>query len=281
MNVCWVHGGGSEFASYRYRAEIPSKELAGRFATSINQGLADVAIFSKPSSKDLEVARQCKKEGTKIITDICDDHFNNSGLGPVYKKMVSMSDAVCCPTEKMAEIINLNTGKDAVTIPDPYEVTRTEPHAVGYKTLWFGHQSNIQDLVQLINSGDYLGEVRACTGYNNILSWYVLWSLENLKKELNSANTVLLPTRSGAEYKSANRLINAVMSGCFVVCSSHPSHNEFRRFVWVGKMETGLKWLWANQSELNDMVREGQDHIERNYSPSKVGDLWKTLIESL
>jgi hypothetical protein len=97
---------------------------------------------------------------------------------------------------------------------------------------------------------------------------------------LQESQIVLLPTRAGVEYKSANRLVNAIRAGCFPVCGALPSYKEFRKVAWVGKFETGLQWAKAMKDELNDRVKEGQAYIEK-FSPESVGKLWEQALEAL
>ena len=75
--VCFIHRGGKEMASYRYRASIPVQALNNKgWEASINEGKAEIVVFSKPCQEDLELAQKiCGK--AKIVVDICDNHFEN------------------------------------------------------------------------------------------------------------------------------------------------------------------------------------------------------------
>jgi hypothetical protein len=66
--------------------------------------------------------------------------------------------------------------------------------------------------------------------------------------------------------------------GCFPIVGNNPSHKEFRKFCWVGNIKTGIDWAKAFQSDLNGLVKEGQEYVFRNYSPEKVGIYWKDII---
>lgn len=270
MNVVFVHSGGPDMASFRYRASMPALELRKQgFEVSLNDGMADVVVFSKPDAAGLDVARRAKKDGTKIVADFCDDHFSHETLGPVYREFIGIADQVICPTAGMQE----KSGGDVIA--DPYEIERCQPHANGDECIWFGHQRNLDEI---IGSGLKL---RIVTGPNERVKGYVPWSVENLKANLAVSNIAVLPTLKWGEYKSANRVINAAMAGCFVVAGDKPSYREFRKFLWIGPTKGGMQWAKAFQNELNDRVTEAQDYIESKYSPKVIGQQWADMLNSL
>ena len=261
-------------ASYRYRAMIPAMECAKHgINAKVNEGDAHIIVFSKPMLPDLDLAKKAKGNGTKVLVDFGDDHFKTD----LYRDMAEIADGLVAPTKNMAERLFQYTGKLADVIPDPYEMQLCEPHAEGNNALWFGHNTNLNDLEpwkKFLNGYD----LRIVTG-PKVSEGQVKWSVESLKDELAMANVVLLPTRKGVEYKSPNRLINAVRAGCFPVCSRHPSYTEFS-MVWVGDIRTGLQWAKSQQSLLNELVKEAQEYVEK-YSPQVVGKQWAQMLGAL
>jgi len=273
MNISFIHRGGEGMASYRYRSQIPAAQLAGEHTTSINSGEADVVVFSKPMDGDVELAERCKHNGTHVIVDFCDNHFKHPTQGEIYRKMVALSDTVICNSKDMQNVIYLETGKEAHPIPDPFEQARVAPHADGDAVLWYGHQCNLPEITPWIGK---IEDLRVCTGENTILTGYTPWSLESQTAELLDANIVFLP--SNTPCKTPNRLINAIMSGCFVVAKNHI---EFREYAWIGVLHTGLRWVRAFRQDLNDRVLAGQDYIEKTYSPEVIGKQWSSMIGGL
>ena len=264
-------------ASYRYRADIPARALSEiGFETDVNQGEADVVVFSKPMLDDLQMAHAAKKEGARVIVDLGDDHLNHPALGPLYRDMLGVADLVVTPTKEMAERIYRVSGKVPEVIPDPYEQQERAPHAVGDRVLWFGHKSNLGDLKSLM---PFLAkwDFHCVTGPE--AGKYIEWSPETVDQELWEANIVIIPTRKGAEYKSSNRLLNAVRAGCFVVAASHPAHDEFRKMLWVGNVKTGLDWVKAFQEDLNGLVEQAQAYVRETYSPSVVAARWAQVLQ--
>lgn len=270
-------------ASYRYRALIPAKQLShiNGYECSINGGDADVAIFSKPLPDDMEIFKTAKDQNVKTVVDLGDDHFHHQTIGPLYRKMAAEADVIVVPTEEMKKRVFENSAREATVIPDPYEEPQSEPHAVGLNALWFGHKSNITGLMPWISIAKKNGfDLKIVTGPNAPKDC-INWSPSAVKQELARANVVLLPTKPGDEYKSPNRLLNAIRAGCFPICSPHPSYTEFKHFVWMGDIRTGLHWCKAFQEELNPLVKQAQEYIEERYSPATIARAWNALLEKL
>ncbi len=278
MKAVFIHRMGPEFASYRYRAAIPAEQIGG----TVNGGEAHVLIFSKPTPDDLVLAKESKAEGIKIVADLGDDHFRHPTWGPIYVELAKLADALVTPTENQAGRIMKYIGRkvDAV-IPDPYEEPFTAPHANGAKRfLWYGNASNLKDLKPYM---PFLKDMplTILTGANHKEPYdYIHWSSQAQTEQLQATNIVLLPVRKGVEYKSPNRLVNAIRAGCFVMGSEHPSHQEFRRYVWTGNLMTGVKWAQHFRHDLDEIVAEGQVYIEK-FSPANVGKQWVQLLETL
>jgi hypothetical protein len=278
--VVFIQRMGPMTASYRMRSEMPAKFLGGE----VNGGEANILVFTKPLPQDLELAKESKADGIKIVVDIIDDHFRNQMIGPGYKEMVELADVVVTPTANMSDrLVKYGLRPADVIIPEAYEEPHGEPHASdGEKYLWFGAQGNLKDLRPWIKDGVFNGKhLTVVTGPNEGLGHeWTQWTPEVQTQALQESNIVVLPARKGIEYKSANRLVNAIRGGCFPVCGNLPSYQEFRRFAWVGNFATGVRWTQAMHSELNDRVREGQTYIQK-FSPEAIGKQWEQVLEAL
>lgn len=280
--ITFIHRGGPMMASFRYRAAIPAQTLGtmNGFRSFVNEGESEVYVFSKPVADDVEIAKRAKAHGAKVIADIGDAHFEHPSFGPIYHEMVKLADAVVAPTETGADLINAHTGRVVMAvIPDPYEEALHEPHANDDKYLWFGHASNLSDLLQWMPHLKGI-DLKIVTGPNQALKIWTQWTPDVQTRSLAEANVVLLPTRKGAEYKSPNRLVNALRAGCFPVCQTHPAYAEFRKFVWVGNFVTGVRWSQHFKDDMNGLVAEGQKYVEK-YSPANVSQQWAQLLEAL
>lgn len=280
MNVkaVFVHRLGPSAASYRYRAAIPAKEIGA----TVNEGEGQVFIFSKPQIADVALAKECKDDGCKIVVDFSDDHFRVKQIGDVYVEIAKLADCLVVPTENMAGRLfkYLNRKADAI-IPDPYEEPLCEPHANGAEQfVWFGHGINLKDLIGHYRSIQHL-PVTLVTNRQSDAEWrHVDWSPASQTAELQKANICLLPTRKGVEYKSPNRMVNAIRAGCFVVSDPHPAYREFRDYAWTGNLYTGIKWAQHFKDELDGIVKDGQAYVEK-YAPAKIGAMWQHVIEGL
>ena len=282
VSIAWIHRLGPQAASYRYRAEMPAREVAklNGFRCSLNEGTAGVLVFAKPLAPDLALAETAKAAGAKIVVDLADDHLTKKGVGSLYAAMAKLADAVVCPTAEMASRVHAVTGVlPHAVIPDPYEMPEVAPHAEGGNALWFGISSGLHDLDEIRGALKKF-DLRVVTG-PKVPEGAIQWTQDVLLRELMRANVVVIPTRQGAEYKTNNRLLNAIRGGTFPVVSMHPAHMEFRRFVWVGVIPTGLQWVRAFQSDLNALVAAAQDHIRVRYSPETIGAQWADFLGAL
>ena len=279
-SVLFMHRFGPSMASYRYRAQIPSEQISKHngFRCGLNEpGDYDIVVVSKPNKADIPTVEYLKREGCKIVVDFADDHF---ATDPTYHEYAKLADAIVCGSNAMRGTIYDYTKRDSVAIPDPYEQPQCDPHADGDKYIWFGHTRNLPELNRV--AGLLVGrKVMIATGPKLPGKKKVIWGAEALGNALAASNIVLLPTQHGAQYKTPNRLLNAIRAGCFPICMDHPSYDEFKRMVWVGDFQTGLRWTDAFRSDLNGLVKGAQDYIRERYSPEAIGAQWAEYLESV
>lgn len=261
--ISFCHPGNDSMASYRYRCATP----AGELVAFINDPTADVLIFGKPDPQDIPYASTAKREGRVVIVDICDMHFEK----PAYRFLMDMADALTCPTRWMAQFIRDEFGREACVVPDPYEFPELLPHCSGDRLLWFGHALNIDSLQRVWRSLDghpliIVSNIEGC----------VPWSRENMLAQFIANDIVLMPET--APYKSANRTIEAIRQGCFVVAEPHPAINDIPG-IWIGNIREGIEWAQQNQSEANKRMETAQAHVRESYSPATQAAAWRTAIQ--
>lgn len=246
----------SRIASTRLRATIPKLELE---KVGIKQG-RDVLVYGKHfASMD-----QVKKYG-RVIFDICDNHFKTKSLSDYYRGHAANADLLTVNSSEMARIVLEETGRDAFIIPDPYESDEREA-SIGEYPLWFGHESNLKD----VEPYGHIRGLKVLTGDN--------WSREKQLEMLGECSCVLIPTGKSMA-KSANRLIESVRNGRFVVAGEMPAHEEFKKFMWVGiNLDNGIQWLYSNPSEALQRIRDCQAYIRDRYSPLTISKLWLEAI---
>lgn len=247
---------GANVASSRLRAEIPQAELA---KLGIEQG-SDILVYGK------HLLNGVPKWVTRVY-DVCDDHFNHPELGDYYRKHVDEADAVTCNSEEMARVISRETGRETTVIPDPYE-SKERPAGMGEGVLWFGHESNAKNILPYMDLNPAI-----LTGNE--------WSREKQLDALERCAVVLLPT-DHRRAKSANRLIESVRNGRFVVCGDLPAHDEFADLMWVGgDLREGVKWAQENRQEAIGLTKACQDQIREKYSPEVIAKQWLGVLENV
>lgn len=247
---------GDHLASARLRARIPQAEVA---KLGMSKGM-DVVVYGKHwlSIADLSPFK-------KRVFDVCDNHFN----GPhdaYYREHIAKADLVTCNSEAMAETIRRETDHIATVIPDPYE-SEEKPAGMGNGLLWFGHESNLVDLHPYLDL-----EPAILTGTD--------WSREKQLAALDKCAAVLIPTGKSMA-KSANRLIESVRNGRFVIAGYLPAHEEFKEWMWVGDIRDGVEWLKAYPKRATDNVTECQQYITNKYSPEAIGRRWLNALGQL
>jgi hypothetical protein len=263
--ISFIHRGGRTMASYRYRAEIPARELGA----SVNDPSADVLVFAKPMPDDACEARRAKARGAHVIVDFCDDHLEAWH----YLAMAGLADAITCPTPEMARRIQAATGRAASVIPDPWEFPAAEPHCDGVRLLWFGHASNLSGLARAARSleGYPLTVVSSAPGA-------LPWSHAEMLRQLAAADIVVLP--ASAPYKSANRAVEAIRQGCFVVAEPHPALTEIPG-IFIGRLREGVEWARSDAAGARSRTREAQRYVTPRFSPEAIARAWRGVCGRL
>jgi len=262
--VSFIHGGDDNSASYRYRVKSPAAVLG----YGINHFRSQTLIYAKPQESELAAAVVHKSDGKRIVVDFCDDHFDK----PHYHAFLRIADLVTCPTPWMYEIIHQHYHDvDAVVVPDPYLMPECAPHCSGTDLLWFGHAVNYQGIDALMPSlTEYtlrvVSNVEGC----------IPWSNEIMPLEFAHADIVIIPRTE--QYKSANRAIEAIRQGCFVVAEQHPSLNDIPG-IWQGDILEGIKWTEQNCSQANELTALAQQHIRERFSPARTASVLRTALE--
>ena len=257
--ISFIHSGGEQMASYRYRAKIPAGDWA-----SLNDLTADTLVFCKPVPEELMMMARAKARGAWVVVDFCDDHFDWMH----YAEALRLADAITCPTQEMAKRIAA-LGRDATVIPDPYEYPEMPPHSNGVKCLWFGHAVNKDSLRRILPDLD---------GYPlSVVSNFggaIPWSHQTMLEEFAKADIVVIPATE--TYKSPNRAIEAIRQGCFVVAEPHPALEGFPS-IWIGNIKEGIEW--TQRQNVNPNILAAQKYVREEYSPQTLIKMWKTVTK--
>ena len=285
MKINYYTIASGHLASHRYRVLIPSRILAklGNEIVFNQHDRADVGIFNKHFNyDDYEIACQRWRFGA-VVFDVCDNHFDTVHRGH-YERMIRIADLVTCGTPEMAKAIKKETGADAVVIPDPYEYEeQAAQYEGGDKLVWFGHPSNLGGLLDCIQRGDLTGYRLKVVSAANHLIPTIPWSHEATKQALSECDIAILPiTRNDRnDCKGANRMIESIRCGRFVVAGDLPAYRQFKEWMFVGNIREGLEWAKENRNEIPDRIRSAQEYVSRAFNPETVAKQWQSALISV
>ena len=254
----FIHWGDKNAASWRYRANIPAGDWA-----SHNDLTADTLIFAKPQANELMDMARAKARGAWVVVDFCDDHFDWLH----YQEALRLADAVTCSTTEMAKRIK-DLGRNAIVIADPYEYPEMPPHCNGVNLLWYGHHVNRDSLQRILP--DLEGyPLRVVSNFDGAIPW----SKETMLEEFARADIVVIPAT--VPYKSANRAIEAIRQGCYVVAEPHPALEGFP--IYIGNIKEGIEW--TKQQNMNELISKAQNFVRERFTPQILIDKWKTATK--
>ena len=285
-------------ASHRLRGEVTARALADQgYDSKILTDWADVdsntiVVFLKRSQP--HSIQRAKDLGAKTIYDLCDNKFEEK---EEYEPCCQTADLVSVNSVNMGISTKHHTGKDSIVMPDPFERPKLPPKfepGSTVKLLWFGSQSSFkffpfveiwQRLEREIGNYKYtmisaktdrvLNKMQTrqskgqVTGINFDKIDMREWSWDLQGELLRDWDIVLMPVQTEnprTDTKSANRLIDSLISGKFVITTPLHSYQEFAPYTWQGDYIEGIKWAMANPDEVLKMITAGQQYVEENYS---------------
>ena len=317
MRVVWVSfaplrktpaGFASDFASIRYRLLIPAQALPESRVTQIAQGAnrrtllerfagADAAVFGKilepglaPVALELAAALQAK--GVKVIVDFCDDHFDHPQLGPVYRALANVADAIVVTTPGLADVVREQTPTEPSVVGDPVEGARREPRALRpppLRLLWFGHPVNLDTLrhgLPQLAARNIAFELTLVTapraGAEAMGHRFRPWSSDAVFDELDKCDAVIIPSNPydpRKSVKSANRFTEALWAGRFVIAHPLPSYEPLAPYGWVAEdLGEGLARLLEHPDEALERIRAGQEWVAAHASREAIAAAWKAAV---
>ena len=312
----------SAAASVRYRVLAPAAELAAHGHQSrllrydaempidvLDQHLVcDVLVVSKVLTRGkYEIVARGQTLGTRMIFDLCDDHFHTPQLEVTYRRLAAAADRLVASTPEMAAAIERETGRSAVVVSDPYEGPAGEaffsPSYSRLRLLWFGHPTNFDTLTAIMPGLQQLSRemplglevisdpagtrveeaLRSLDGgeQSNFTTRFTRWSAEATWQGLAACDLVLLPSLPGSrkQVKSPNRLVESLRAGRFVVGYPLPSYRPFADYAWLGEdICQGIRWAVANRAEAEHRLLAGQRHVNEHFSSASIARLWDAVL---
>lgn len=284
MKINYSTVADDKLASYRYRIQIPAKHLRemGHEVSIGKPEPADIGVFSKHfNARDYEIARQPVRY-RKVVFDICDYHLD----GPYsdhYERMMDLADTITVATEEMARSIEDETGHVSKVIPDPYEFPEKTPKFTDeMRLLWFGHPSNLNPLRLEIEKGNLGGYWLKVISQPNAMIPCIPWSMEAMENGLDECDIVIIPQEDTQRNrcKGANRMIESIRSGRFVIANAMPAYEQFKDWMYIGDIQEGLKWAETNKKEITDRITEAQKYVRQTFCPKAISLQWQSALMS-
>ena len=297
-------------ASHRLRGEVTAQALAdqgydAKILTDWSEVDNDTIVIFLKRSQPASIQR-AKDLGAKTIYDLCDNKFEEK---EEYEPCCKLADLVSVNSENMGISTKQHTGRDYIVMPDPYERPKLEPKfnpQLPLNILWFGSQSSfkflpIVEIWQRLEKEivDYrytmisqktdrvLSKMqqRQAKGQISGINFYKLnmeqWTWERQGELLSQCDIVLMPVQTDnprTDTKSANRLIDSLISGKFVITTPLASYQEFEPYTWQGDYIAGIKWALAHHGKVLNKIIEGQKYTEAKYSAKTLS---KNFIEEV
>lgn len=263
-----------------------------------------IVIFLKFSQP--EDILKAKSLGAFTAYDLCDNKFDEK---EEYKPCCLAADMVTVNSEQMGISVNKNTGRNYIVMPDPYERPKLQARfnpGETIKLLWFGSQASLKFLPmveiwqrleqeiknyrftmilqkpeRLQNKMKERARRNAITGVDFNKIDMLEWSWELQGRLLEETDIVLMPVQTDnprTDTKSANRLIDSLISGRFVITTPLASYLEFSPYSWQEDYIAGIKWALEHPGKTLNKIIQGQEYTERNFSAKKLAI---ELIEKL
>jgi len=285
-------------ASHRLRGDVTCQALLeqgydAKILTEWSEVDANTTVIFLKGSQTSSIQR-ARDLGARTIYDLCDNKFEEKAE---YEPCCQLADLVSVNSVNMGISTKHFTGKDSIVMPDPYERPKLSPKfapGADINLLWFGSQSSYKFLPiqevwarleseiknycytmistktdRVLNKFKKRMAKGSVTGINFDRLDMREWSWELQGQLLEQTDIVLMPVLTEnprTDTKSANRLIDSLISGRFVITTPLHSYLEFAPYTWQGDYIEGIQWAQANPEQVLDMITQGQKHVEENYS---------------
>jgi hypothetical protein len=106
--------------------------------------------------------------------------------------------------------------------------------------------------------------------------------MNSMRKGLEECDLVIIPQEDTQQNrcKGANRMVESIRSGRFVVANEMPAYQQFREWMWLGDIREGLEWVKNHEMEIAERIRAAQEYVRTTFSPKITGEQWKCAFMS-
>ena len=170
------------------------------------------------------------------------------------------------------------------------------PAAAPLRLLWFGHPANLPalgifagHLGKVLAQGPVLLRVVSQAGpeadaacamlaQHGVANEFVPWSLAATRTALDWCHLVVIPSGTGherARVKSANRLVESLWAGRYVVASPIEAYQDFAEYAWVSDdLADGILWAVRHHEVALRQIAHAQEHIAENLTQAAAAAQW-------
>ena len=319
VRVRWVPTHPSPaIASARMRCHEPQAALAARGWDSNllrRNGWferPDIVVFQKAyEPAHLRLARRLHRQGTRVVLDVCDNHFDHPADNPVLadrarrlREMVAVSDLVTASTPTLASLVphgRVHVVDDFIEEPREVRLTALPPRDGLPVVAWFGNVGSdvprfgIVDLEAIVPELEEAAAVEpfrlvVCTssreafeariGPHRVPSTFVPWSPAAQGEILASAAAAVLPITPNpfTLCKTANRVATALLHGAPVIAGRVPSYEEFHPFIRFERWRESVVEVLRDPVGAWRQVEAGRDYVARRFAPEAIVRQWERAL---
>ncbi len=304
----------SSLASIRLRSAVgidalQVANLPVDYGESISSGVKVVIvgkigshdIFNRAASWHKQIS-YAKKDGALIFLDYTDHHLGfDSPMRDFYRSILPLVDQCIASSDYMSLLLReqysgpITVIEDAVEIPliKPKESLCTQPATA----LWFGHASNINYLIEFINSSrlflngsnlivlsnevglNILSKTTLCVNSPTQIK-FGLWSPDLMLNASRVADFCIIPSSLSDSRKlgaSSNRLMTAFALGLPTAADNLPSYLKYSDY-YVDIRSSDF-FNFAINPLMFGRVINAQNKLLQEFSFEKIGSNWLTLIK--
>jgi len=268
---------------------------------------ADALVLNKSFNPFNEiVVRRAMQAGTRVLFDISDNHFDSPRFAAHYRALAMQCDAITVPTASMAQVVMEHTGRDAIVIADPVERSRMPPGALPdgrapLRVLWYGHATNLAALVKhsedlaaagqraalqlklLCSEGPRTDAACEMLRLHGIDTTFIPWSPSAMDEALAWCHLVIIPADvndTRGKVKSANRLVEALWAGRYVVAHPLEAYREFSDCASIcERLSEGIDWALRNPADVASRIVRAQEAIAERFSVEAVARHWDAALQ--
>ena len=168
------------------------------------------------------------------------------------------------------------------------------------RLLWFGHPANLNPLAALAaqlagvtrhgpvqlrivtQPGAAAEAVCATLTQHGITAEVTPWSLTAMRAALEWCQLVIIPSDADnprTRVKSANRLLESLWAGRYVVASPIEAYQAFEEYAWVNHdLARGIVWAMQHPAAVTQQIERAQQHVAANLTVAAMATQWLDVV---